>query len=89
MSFVIKSSLEHFFSTKQAKDILFPIIQENVGRIDKITVEVYHLINLHIRRLLEENKPITKIDQEYITLFIYAVTKKEKILEKVRKKMKK
>jgi hypothetical protein len=49
-------------------------IQQAVYEVNSIVTEGYHLIYLHVLRLLEEKIPIPKFDQAYVKKFLFAVS---------------
>jgi len=50
------------------------LIQEKVVEMDKIVTEAYHLLNLHVRRLLEEGSSIPPLKANYLREFLTAVS---------------
>lgn len=50
------------------------VIQAAVIRINRIITEAYHLLNLHIRRLLEGKQSIPNMDQSWVRKFIHATS---------------
>jgi len=57
---IIKCSAKKFCLTEEWLNK----IQEEVVKINRITTEAYHLLNIHIRRLIEEKKRNSKIRKE-------------------------
>jgi hypothetical protein len=68
---IIKCSAKKFCLTEEWLNK----IQEEVVKINRITTEAYHLLNIHIRRLIEEKKEIPKLEKNYLIQFFYAVSK--------------
>ena len=66
-----KASLNKLFKFNNEKILL---IQNAVSRMNQITVEAYHLLHLHIRRLLEENQIIPDITTTWLSQFFYFVS---------------
>ena len=72
MSYIIlKCSAKKFCHTEEWLEK----IQEVVTSVNKITTEAYHLLNLHVRRLIQENKKIQKLEKNYLIQFFYSVSK--------------
>ena len=57
----LKSSLREFFKNNNE---LILVVQDAIVRMNRIVTETYHLINLHIRRLIEEKKVISNLTTE-------------------------
>ncbi len=65
---IIKCSLQEFCIDVKWMNV----IQDAVERANRIVTEGYHLLNLHVRRLIEEEKDIPKLDEKYIIQFMEA-----------------
>jgi len=69
---VVKCSLQRLFKGNKS---LIKKIQGAVEKMNQIVTETYHLLNLHIRRLLEEDLPIPDdIDQTWLRNFVFLVS---------------
>jgi hypothetical protein len=53
---------------------LIQVIQDAVNRMNRIVTEAYHLLNLHVRRLLEGKRPIPVMNDTWLRKFLYAVS---------------
>lgn len=67
----IKCSLKRLL--KKNEEII-KVIQAAVIRMNQIITEVYHLLNLHIRRLLEGKQSIPNMDNSCVRKFIQATS---------------
>ena len=67
---IIKCSLKKFCK----REDLTQRIQESVEKVNRITTEAYHLLNLHVRRLLDAKEPIPKLESNYLRQFFYCVS---------------
>jgi hypothetical protein len=68
---VVKSSLQRFFKNNKT---IITAVQSTVTRMNKIMTEAYHLLNVHVRRLLEDNLPLPDMNSKWLRQFIYSVS---------------
>jgi len=68
---IVKCSIKRFFKNN---DHLIERIQRYVEQMNRIITEAYHLFNLHIRRLLEQDLSIPDLTRTWMSGFFYAVS---------------
>lgn len=68
---IVKCSIKRFFKNNNS---LIERIQKYVEQLNRIITEAYHLFNLHIRRLLEQNLSIPNLTRTWMNGFFYAVS---------------
>ena len=67
----VKCSLWRLF--REQKGIILAL-QDAVDRMNRIVTEAYHLLNLHVRRLLEGKMPIPVMNKTWLRGFLCAVS---------------
>jgi len=67
----VKCSLKRFL---KENEFLVDKVQDAVERMNRITTEAYHLLNLHIRRLIEEGEELPSVTSTWIKRFFYFVS---------------
>src|SRR5690349_7176075 len=70
----VKMSLKKFCQSQK----LVETIQEYVQAVDRIVTEAYHLLYLHVLRLLNEKKEVPPLTGNYLTPFLYLVSERGK-----------
>ncbi len=53
---------------------IMKVVQAAVIRVNRIITEAYHLLNLHIRRLLEGKQSIPNMDLSWVRKFIHVTS---------------
>lgn len=67
----VKCSLKRFLLHDGA---LLQRVNDAVHRMNGIITETYHLLNLHLRRLIETSLPLPTINETWLRQFTYAVS---------------